>query len=91
MVNVSEALKIYKILKYSGFDDSAQRTIISADGFEVFDDILTLRDSDIVKLAKDLSGRTVTAGNIIFGLRWTNLLKATVHWDQDFGRITNWH
>ena len=37
MVNVSEALDIDKILEYSGFDGSAQRTIIAADGFGSYD------------------------------------------------------
>ena len=87
MVNVSEALEIYKILEYSGFDDSAQQTIIAADGFESYNDILTLGDSDIVNLAKGLSDRTVAAGNIRFGLRWVYLLKATINWDQYFRRI----
>ena len=67
MVNVSEALNIDKILEYSGFGESAQRIIISADGFESYDDILTLGDSDIVNLVKGFSDRTVAAGKIIFG------------------------
>ena len=87
MVNVSEALEIDKILEYPGFEDSAQLTIIASDRFESYDDIFTLGDSDIVNLAKGLSDRTVVAGNIRFGLRWVNLLKATINWDQYFRRI----
>ena len=88
MVNVSESLDIDKILEYSEFDDSAQQSIIAADGFESHDDILTLRDSYIVNPEKGFSDRTVAAGKIRFGLRWTNLLKATFHWDQDFRKIS---
>ena len=44
MANVSEALDIEKILEWSGFDDSEQRTTIAADRFESYDDILTLED-----------------------------------------------
>ena len=88
MVHVSEALDIDKILEYSGFDDSAQQSIIAEDGFDSYDDILTLGDSDIVNLSKGLSDRTVVAGNISFGLCRTNSLKATIHWDQDFRRIS---
>ena len=40
-----------------------------------------------MNLAKGFSDRTVAAGNISFGLRWNNLLKVTIHWDQDFRRI----
>ena len=44
MLNFSEELDIYKILGYSGFDYSSQQTIIAADGFEIYDDILKLGD-----------------------------------------------
>ena len=47
MVNVSEALDIDKILEHSGFYDSVQQIIIAAAGFESYDDILTLGDSNI--------------------------------------------
>ena len=88
MVNVSEALYIDKILEKSGFDNSAQRTIIAAYGFESYYDILMLGDSHIVNLAKGFSDRTVAARKISFGLRRTNPLKANIHWDQDFRRIS---
>ena len=80
MVDVLEALEIDKILGYSGFDESAQQTIIAADGFASYDDILTIGDSDIVNLAKGFFDRTVAAGKISFGLCQTNILKATIHW-----------
>ena len=87
MVNISESLEIDKILEYSGFDESAQRTIIAAYGFESYDGILTIGDSDIVNLVKGFSNRTVSVGKIRFGLRRTNFLKATIHWSQDFRMI----
>ena len=52
MVNVSEALNIDKFLEYSGFDDSEQQTIVAADWFGSYYDILTLGESDIMDLAK---------------------------------------
>ena len=61
---------------------------MAAYGFEIYDDILTLGDSDIMNLAKGFSYRTVSAGKISFGLRWTNILKATIHCAQDFRRIS---
>ena len=79
ILNVSEALDIDKILEYSRFNKSAQETIIAADWFESYDDILTLGDSYIANLEKGFSYRTVTAGKISFGLRRTNILKATIH------------
>ena len=88
MVSVLEALVIYRILEYSSFNDSSQQTIIAEDGFESYDYILTLGDSDIRNLVKGFSDRTVAAGKISFGLRWTNLLKAIIHWAQDFMGIS---
>ena len=88
MVNVPEGLEIDKILEYSSFDDSAQQTIIAVDGFGSYYDILTLGDSDIVNLVKGFSDRTVAAGMISFSLCRTNLLNATIHWSQDFRRIS---
>ena len=88
MVNVSEALIIGKILEQSGFDDSAQWTIIVAYGFGSYDEILTLGYLEIVYLSRVFSDRTVAAGNICFGLRRTNLMKVTINWAQDFRRIS---
>ena len=79
MLNVSEALEITKILEYSDFNNSAQQTIITENGLESYDDILTLGELDTVNLAKGFSDRTVSTGKISFGVRWTNLLKATIH------------
>ena len=79
MVNVSEALDIDKILEYSSFDDSEKRSIIAAYGFESYDDILMLGDSDIVNLVKGFYDMNVDAGKIIFGLRQTNALKTNIH------------
>ena len=69
ILNVSETFAIDNILEYSGFDDSAQQTIIAAYWFESYYDILPIGDSYIVNIAKGLSDRTVAAGNINFGFR----------------------
>ena len=74
-------------MENSRFENSAQITIISAEGFEIYDDILTLGYSDIVNLSKGFSDRDISASKISFGLRRTNILKATIHWAQDFRRI----
>ena len=41
-----------------------------------------------MNLAKGLYYRTVAAGKINFVLRQTNILKAIIHWAQDFRRIS---
>ena len=85
---MSEVIDIDKILECFGFNDSSQRTIVAGDGFESYDEILTLGDSDIMNLADGLSDSTVAAGKIGFGLRRANLLKETIHWAQDLRRIS---
>ena len=47
-----------------------------------------LRESDIVNLPKGLYDRTVAAVMTSFFLRQNNLLKETIHWAQDFRRIS---
>ena len=41
-----------------------------------------------MNLAKGLSDRTVATGKISFGLHNNNLLKASIHWDQYFRKIS---
>ena len=83
-VNVTEVLDIDRILEYSVLGNPAQLNGIAADGFESYDNILTLGGSDIVNLSKGFSNRTSAAGKIIFGLIQTNPIIATIHWDQYF-------
>ena len=52
MVNISGSLEIDKILKYFGFGDLAKLTIMPADSFESYDDILTQGYSDIVNFPR---------------------------------------
>ena len=82
MVNVSEALDVDKILEYYIFDNAVQQTIILADLFESYDNILMLGESGIMNLVKGFYDRTVAAGKFSFSLRWTNFLKETIHWTQ---------
>jgi hypothetical protein len=76
------------ILTYCGFAGPNERLNIAEDGFESFEDIMSLSEKDVGSLAKGFAERTAANGRIIFGLRRTNLLKATVHWAQDFRRIS---
>jgi hypothetical protein len=80
--------EITQILQYCGFQVAAERTSIAQDGFESYDDIMLLTENDIASPAKGFAKRTNANRKIVFGLRRTNLLKATVHWVQDFRRIS---
>ena len=84
----AEDVSIDTILMYCGFQEDDERENIALDGFEDFEDILALTEKDIGDLAKGFAERTAVNGKIIFGLRRTNLLKATTHWVQDFRRVS---
>jgi hypothetical protein len=88
MADEEEADATNTILEYCGFNNQANRTDIAADGFELFDNMLTLTEKDVTSLAKGFAKRAAAQGRIIFGLRRTNLLKATIHWAQDFRHIS---
>jgi hypothetical protein len=88
MVTAAEAANIDTILEYCGFTTQAHRTSIAADGFESYADMLSLTEKDIGALAKGFAERTANQGRVIFGLRRTNHLKASIHWAQDFRRIS---
>jgi hypothetical protein len=76
------------ILRYCGFAAANDRISIAQDEFKSFEDIMSLSEKDVSSLAKRFAERTVASGKMVFGLRRTNLLRATVHWAQDFRRIT---
>jgi hypothetical protein len=88
MAAAAEIADINTILEYIGFAVPIQRTSIAEDAFESFADLLSLTEKDVGSLAKGFAERTQQQGRIIFGLRRTNLLKATIHWAQDFRRIS---
>jgi hypothetical protein len=76
------------ILRYCGLAAANGRTSIAQDGFKSFENIMSLSEKDVSSLAKGFAERTVASGKILLGLRRTNLLRATVHWAQDFRRIS---
>ena len=78
VVHVSEALDIDRILEYSGIDDLGKRTGIAVDGLYSYENILTLWEPDIIHISKGFSYSTFDADKLSFGLRQTNLLKATI-------------
>ena len=60
---------INTILTYSGVAGGNNRISIAEDGFESFEDIMSLSERDLSSLAKGFSERTVANGRIVFGLR----------------------
>jgi hypothetical protein len=75
------------IHRYCGFAGVNGIISIAQDECELFEDIMYLSEKDVSSLAKGFAERTLANGKI--GLRRTNLLiRATVHWVQDFRKIS---
>jgi hypothetical protein len=50
--------------------------------------MVNLTEKDITELQESYAKRTQNAGQMYFGLQRTKRLKATLHWIQDFGRVS---
>jgi hypothetical protein len=88
MVAALEQAAVLRMLEHCGFADLAQRANVAQDGFASYADMLSLNKSDVGTLAKGFADRTVALGRCDFGLRRTNFLKSTIHWAQDFKRVS---
>ena len=87
--NLSEENTIAQILFWIGFTVRNQRNNIITDSFGAYEDIKMLNEKDISSMSVDWASRTQQNGRIHFGIRRTKLLKALVHWVQDFYRISS--
>ena len=86
--NLSELDTISQTLFWIGFRTDAQRNSIILDSIGSFEDIRMLSEKDITSMATEWAGRTANNGRIVFGTRRTKLIKALVHWVQDFYRVS---
>ena len=75
-----------QILEWLGFANAPQRTQVLQD-IPTLESLADITEQEIGYLAEEYSKRTVTDGRFFMGLERTKLLKATVHWTQDFGRL----
>ena len=50
--------------------------------------MVDLTEKDITELQESYAKRTQNAGRMYFGLQRTKQLKATLHWVQDFARVS---
>ena len=75
------------VLEWIGFNVAATRERIREEGFETFDDLVTMKEKDVRDLAESYSRRTIADGRAIFGVRRIRFLIGLIHWVQDFGRI----
>jgi hypothetical protein len=83
-----ENVDVDTVLMYCGFTNLQNRQAIAQDGFSSFEDIAGLDDKDVTSLADGFSSRSQANGKINFGLSRTTRLKSTVHWVQDFARVS---
>ena len=79
---------IETVLTYCGFDLPETRANIALDCFGSFDELINLSEANIDELPKGFASRRVQDGKISLGLKRVIFLKASIHWLQDFRRIS---
>ena len=80
--------KMKDILEWIGSTNQSNRTSIIGNAFSTYTDIQTLAEKDITELSESFSGPTAQNYHIKFGICRTKQLKHTVHWVQDFYRVS---
>jgi len=78
---------INHVLIWIGFDVVANRQALCSEIAEI-KDMVDLTEKDITELQESYAKRTQNAGRMYFGLQSTERLKATLHWVQDFARVS---
>lgn len=87
-VGISEAHSIMQSMHWIGFRQDDNRNALISDAFESFNDVKLLTEKDITTLSSSFAARTQQNGRMHIGTRRTKWLKAFVHWNQDFYRIS---
>ena len=85
---ISEADSLQQMLHWIGFRTAPQKASMVEDSFSSWEDVRMLSDKDIDGMATSFATRTANNGRIIFGTNRTKYVKATVHWVQDFYRVS---
>ena len=76
-----------QVLIWIGFDVVANRQALRSEIAEI-KDMVDLTEKDITELQESYAKRTQNTGRMYFGLQRTKRLKATLHWVQDFARVS---
>jgi len=77
-----------QVLIWIGFDDNvANRQALCSEIAEI-KNMVDLTEKDITELQESYTKRTQNAGQMYFGLQRTKQLKTTLHWVQDFARVS---
>ena len=85
---ISERNFIWQIVHWIGFCGQQNINAMVDDAFSGFSDIHVLTEKGITNMSSSFASRTQTDGRIIFGTRRTKLLKALIHWNEDFFRVS---
>ena len=85
---IGERDSIRQILYWIGFRGQQNINAIADDAFSGFSDIRVLTEKDITNMSSGFASRTQADGRILFGTRRTKLLKALIHWNEDFFRVS---
>ena len=85
---ISERNAIRQIVHWIRFIGQQNINAIVDDAFLGFSDIRVLTEKDITNMPSAFVLRTQADGRILFGTRRTKLLKALIHWNEDFFHVS---
>ena len=88
---ISERNSVRQIFHWIGFRGQQNINVIVDDAFSGFYDIRVFTEKDINNMPSGFALRTQADGRILFGMRRTKLLKALIHWNEDFFRVFSFH
>ena len=86
---IIEEDSLLQILHWIGFCTTAHRQSMVTDSFTSWEDLKMLAQEDADTMSKTFASRSQTNGRIIFGTNRTKYVKATIHWIQDFYRVSD--
>eukprot|EP00957_Ditylum_brightwellii_P083317 6334927-Ditylum_brightwellii.AAC.1 len=81
---ITEESSIKQILYWDGFNNNAQTNKIFGDSITTFSDMKIYTEKDISDMVTHVARKAVANGQMNFGMRITERLKAFAHWVQDF-------
>ena len=79
---------ILQCMYWIEFRSDVQRENITNQSFSNFDDYCIISTSDVNDMSSDWASRTAENGRMHFGARRLKLLKAFIHWNHDFYRVS---
>ena len=81
-------IQIKQYLHWIGFGTDTMKDKLYDKSISSLSDLFTMNFDDVNKMAKDYVNQMLILGKLKFSIRPIKKLKALLHWEQDFRRIS---